>query len=72
LLLPVLTLCAGAEIAVPVLTIAQLIGNLSRMAFGLKQIDWRKVALFSMTALPLSALGAFGFSILSKSTVKGG
>lgn len=72
LLLPVLTLYVGAEIAVPVLTIAQLIGNLSRMAFGLKQIDWKKVALFSITALPLSALGAFGFSILSKSTVTRG
>ncbi len=72
LLLPVLILCVGAEIAVPVLTIAQLIGNLSRMAFGLKQIDWKKVALFSMTSLPLSALGAFGFSILSKSTVTRG
>ncbi|WP_292377651.1 sulfite exporter TauE/SafE family protein [Methanosarcina sp. UBA289] len=69
LLLPVLTLYAGAELAIPVLTIAQLIGNLSRMAFGLNQIEWKKVFLFSMTAVPLSALGAFGFSISSKSTV---
>ncbi|WP_292376883.1 sulfite exporter TauE/SafE family protein [Methanosarcina sp. UBA411] len=69
LLLPVLTLYIGAELAVPVLTIAQLIGNLSRMAFGLNQIEWKKVFLFSMTAVPLSALGAFGFSISSKSTV---
>lgn len=69
LLLPVLTLYAGAELAVPVLTIAQLIGNLSRMAFGLNQIEWKKVLLFSITAVPLSALGAFGFSIISKSMV---
>ena len=33
LLLPVDTACVGAEVAVPVLAIAQLIGNLSRMAF---------------------------------------
>jgi uncharacterized membrane protein YfcA len=69
LLLPVLTLYAGAELAVPVLTIAQLIGNLSRMAFGLNQIEWKKVLLFSITAVPLSALGAFGFSVLSKRIV---
>ena len=69
LLLPVLTLYAGAELAIPVLTIAQLIGNLSRMAFGLNQIEWKKVFLFSITAVPLSALGAFGFSISSKNTV---
>ncbi|MDF2654925.1 MAG: putative permease [Bacillota bacterium] len=34
LLLPAVIACVGAETAVPVLTIAQLIGNLSRMAFG--------------------------------------
>lgn len=69
LLLPVVTLCVGSEVAVPVLTIAQLIGNLSRMAFGFKQIKWKPVGLFLITALPLSALGAFGFSVLSKSLV---
>ena len=31
LLLPVVTACVGPGVAVPVLTIAQLIGNLSRM-----------------------------------------
>ncbi|MDD4305217.1 MAG: sulfite exporter TauE/SafE family protein [Methanosarcina sp.] len=72
LLLPVLTLYAGAEFTVPVLTIAQLIGNLSRMTFGLNQIEWKKVFLFSITAVPLSALGAFGFSVLSKNMVTKG
>ena len=69
LLLPVVTACVGAEAAVPVLTIAQLIGNLSRMAFGIKQIDWKPVGLFCATALPLAALGAFGFSVLPKSMI---
>lgn len=69
LLLPVVTACVGAEVAVPVLTIAQLMGNLSRMAFGIKQIDWKSVGLFSLTSLPLAALGAFGFSLLPKDVV---
>lgn len=69
LLLPVVTACVGAEVAVPVLTIAQLIGNLSRMFLGMKQIDWKSVGLFSITALPLAALGAFGFSVLPKDIV---
>lgn len=64
LLLPVVTACVGVHAAVPVLTLAQLIGNLSRMAFGIKQIDWKSAGLFCVTALPLSALGAFGFSVL--------
>ncbi|MEL7602913.1 MAG: sulfite exporter TauE/SafE family protein [Bacillota bacterium] len=69
LLLPVVTACVGAELAVPVLTIAQFIGNLSRMALGFREIDWRSVGLFSITAMPLSALGAFGFSVLPKDIV---
>lgn len=69
LLLPIVTACVGAQVAVPVLTIAQLIGNLSRMAFGFKQIDWKSVGLFCITALPLAALGAFGFSLLPKDIV---
>ena len=69
LLLPVVTACIGAEMAVPVLTISQLIGNIARMASGWKQIDWKSVELFSLTSLPLAALGAFGFSVLPKDIV---
>lgn len=69
LLLPVATACVGAEVAVPVLTIAQLIGNVARMSTGFKQIDWRSVGLFSLTSLPLAALGAFGFAVLPKNIV---
>lgn len=69
LLLPMVIACVGTETAVPVLTIAQLIGNVSRMAFGLKSIDWKSVGLFCLTALPLTSLGAFGFSLLPKDIV---
>ena len=69
LLLPIVTVYVGAEMAVPVLTLAQLLGNISRMAPGWKQIDWKSVGLFSVTSLPLAALGAFGFSVLPKDIV---
>ncbi|MEG0742649.1 MAG: sulfite exporter TauE/SafE family protein [Clostridia bacterium] len=69
LILPIVTSLLGAEVAVPVLTLAQLIGNVSRMATGFKQIEWKSVGLFCTTALPLAALGAFGFSILPKDIV---
>ena len=69
LLLPVVTMCIGAELSVPVLTLAQLIGNLARVSAGYKEISWKHVGLFSVTALPLAALGAFGFSILPKAMV---
>ena len=69
LLLPVVTFCLGAEVAVPVLTIAQLIGNLARVSTGFKLIDWKAVGLFSLTPLPLAALGAFGFALFPKDLV---
>lgn len=69
LLLPVASACVGARTAVPVLTVAQLIGNIARMTTGWSQIRWREVGLFSLTSLPLAALGAFGFSLLPADTV---
>ncbi len=72
LLLPIVTVSVGAELAVPVLTIAQLLGNLSRMVFGFKEIKWKSVGLFCIGAIPLSALGALGFSVLSKDIVTRG
>ena len=39
------------------------------MTTGWKQIDWKSVGLFSLTSLPLAALGAFGFALLSKDIV---
>lgn len=69
LLLPIAASCVGAELAVPILTISQLIGNIARMTTGWKKIDWKSVICFSVTSLPLAALGAFGFSLLPKDIV---
>lgn len=69
ILLPMATACVGAELAVPILTIAQLIGNIARMTTGWRKIDWKSVMLFSATSLPLASLGAFGFALLPKNIV---
>jgi uncharacterized membrane protein YfcA len=65
-LLPVITYFYGVEIAVPVSTIAQLLSNLSRAALGWREIHWRQVMWFLIPALPFTALGAFGFSLVDK------
>jgi len=69
LLLPALTMVVGAKEAVPLLTVAQLIGNLSRATLGFGQIRWRPVALFLLGALPASILGALSFVRLDRATV---
>lgn len=66
LLLPLLTRIVGISAAVPLLTIAQLVGNLSRVAFGVRDIRWRPVLLFLSSALPAAALGAWWFAALPK------
>lgn len=66
ILLPVITYFYGVEVAVPVSTIAQMMSNLSRAAMGWRQIEWRQVAWFLVPALPFTALGAFGFSVVDK------
>jgi len=66
ILLPVITYFYGVEIAVPVSTIAQMMSNLTRAAMGWKEIHWKQVGWFLIPALPFTALGAFGFSVIDK------
>ncbi len=61
LLLPLLVATIGVEHAVPLLTIAQLIGNLARVGFGFSRIHWKVVWLFLLGAVPLTILGALSF-----------
>lgn len=61
LLLPLLTWVVGPRAAVPLLTIAQLCGNLSRVGFGFRDISWGPVWWFCAGAVPASVLGAWLF-----------
>jgi len=61
LLLPVLTMTVGPVEAVPLLTVAQLIGNASRVVLGRRHIRWAPVAAFLVTALPSGLVGSLLF-----------
>lgn len=69
LLLPLLTHTVGVTEAVPLLTVAQLVGNLSRAGFGFRQIRWQPVLIFLATAIPFAVLGALSFVSLPKPLV---
>jgi len=69
LLLPLLVATVGVTKAIPLLTIAQFIGNLSRVGFGFKYIQWKPVSLFLLGAFPFSILGALSFIQMPKSMV---
>lgn len=69
LLLPLLVASVGIVHAVPLLTVAQFVGNLSRAGLGFPQIYWKPVWLFLAGALPLSVVGAMAFVELRKDLV---
>jgi uncharacterized protein len=62
ILTPILVWAFGVQSAVPLLTVAQLIGNGSRMWFNRRELDLRVVGWFALGAVPLAALGGIVFA----------
>ena len=58
MLMPGLVFAFGAREAVPIMAIASIIGNASRVAVWHRQIDWRATLAYSIPAVPAAALGA--------------
>lgn len=62
LLLPVCVFAFGASKAVPILTIASLMGNVSRAAFSWEETDWTVVRVYTAGAIPATMAGAYIFA----------
>ena len=58
MLMPILMLAFGPKEAVPIMAIAALLANLSRVAVWWREIDWRANAAYCATAIPAAAMGA--------------
>ena len=58
ILMPALVFAVGPLAAIPILTIAGLMANLSRVIVWWREVDWRAALVFSAGAIPSSALGA--------------
>ncbi|HEV2180953.1 MAG TPA: sulfite exporter TauE/SafE family protein [Gemmatimonadaceae bacterium] len=61
-LLPVLAAVFGVREAIPILTVAQLIGNGSRVWFNRREVDWRVVGWFALGAVPFAFAGGVLFA----------
>lgn len=57
-ILPVFSFLIGAKQAIPILTIAWMMGNISRAGFGYKEIRWRPVLYFCAGAIPSAIIGS--------------
>ena len=61
-LLPVLVLGFGVRDAIPILTVAQLVGNASRVWFNRRELDYRVVGWFALGGVPFAVLGGLLFA----------
>ncbi|HVZ65100.1 MAG TPA: sulfite exporter TauE/SafE family protein [Lacunisphaera sp.] len=61
-LLPVLVFAFGTRDAIPILAVAQLVGNGSRVWFNRRELEWRVVGWFAVGAVPLGLAGGFLFA----------
>jgi uncharacterized membrane protein YfcA len=58
MLMPALVLAYGPKQAVPIMAVASIMANASRVAAWWRDVDWRTTAAYSATAMPAAALGA--------------
>jgi uncharacterized protein len=62
IMLPVLVWAFGIRDAIPILTIAQLIGNLSRVVFNKRELKWPVIWRFTLGAVPAAVIGGIIFA----------
>ena len=62
-LLPVLVAVFGIRAAIPILTVAQLIGNGARVWFNRGELAWRVVGWFALGGVPLAMVGGYLFAV---------
>jgi len=62
IMLPVLVWAVGIQDAIPILTIAQLIGNLSRVIFNKRELKWPVIWRFTLGAVPTAVIGGIIFA----------
>jgi hypothetical protein len=69
MLMPVLVYQYGPKQAVPIMAIAAVMANLSRILAWWREVDWRACAAYSIPGIPAAALGARTLLALPSRTV---
>ena len=71
MLTPALMLAFGPHEAVPIMAVAALLANLSRVLVWWREVDWRANAYYCAAAVPAAALGARTLLLLDPRVVEG-
>ncbi|QPF88130.1 sulfite exporter TauE/SafE family protein [Bradyrhizobium genosp. L] len=69
MLMPVLVYQFGPKQAVPIMAVAAVMANFSRILAWWRDVDWRACAAYSVTGIPAAALGARTLLALPSHTV---
>jgi uncharacterized protein len=69
MLVPVLVYEFGPKQAVPIMAVAAIMANLSRILAWWREVDWRACAAYSITGIPAAALGARTLLVLPSHAV---
>jgi hypothetical protein len=69
MLVPVLVYEYGPKQAIPIMAIAAIMANLSRILAWWHEVDWRATAAYSVTGIPAAALGARTLLVLPSGAV---
>jgi uncharacterized protein len=71
MLMPVLVIAFGPLHAVPIMAIAAIMANFSRILAWWREVDWRAAGAYAVTAVPSAALGARTLLILPPRLIEG-
>ena len=72
MLMPVLVIVFGPTQAVPIMAIAAIMANFSRILAWRREVDWHACAAYSVTAVPGAVMGAKTLLILPPRLIEGG
>lgn len=71
MLMPVLVVVFGPRQAVPIMAIAAIMANFSRVLAWWREVNWRACAAYSVTGIPGAALGARTLLVLPPRIIEG-
>ncbi len=70
MVMPALVLVFGPRQAVPIMAVASIMANASRVAAWWREVDWRTTLAYSVTGIPAAGLGARTLLVLPASVVE--
>lgn len=70
ILIPVCSYVFGPAETVPIITVAALLGNMSRTAFSWRETDWLAAGIYCLGAVPAAAAGALVFVEIDEAAIK--